>query len=423
MTFRIVGKAVVVVLLLALIGLGVWMVVSYGLAEYYLRQGNAAIERQRYPQALTAYETALRYRPGSARLYLLAGRTARRSGKIQIARQHLQRCRELQEGVNEEQQLEEYLLRAQTGEVDQVQRFVVPYLIHEGPLTPLVLEAMARAYTGNYQTGLAWRSLSRWLELEPNNVEAIFRRGLWYALQTSTKEAKEDYARALELDPERVDVRLALAELLKAERKQNEVAEQYQLVLKLEPHNPTALLGLAHCYADMGRTSEARTLLDAIPADRQTDADVYWIRGLVEMQEEHFESAETCFRKALAREPRHREACYNLMRCLRSLRRETEANEQRALLASIEKDEKRIIQLTTKDMSASPTDPALPCELGEIYLRFGMTARALHWLHHALKLDPNYRRAHEQLRDYYDTLGAEGKEQADLHRLALKGSQ
>jgi hypothetical protein len=52
-----------------------------------------------------------------------------------------------------------------------------------------------------------------------------------------------------------------------------------------------------------------------------------------------------------------------------------------------------------------------------------MVPRGLHWLEEALKLDPNCRRAHERLRDYYDALGPEAKDRADFHRHQLAGSR
>jgi tetratricopeptide (TPR) repeat protein len=419
LTLRNAGRIAFVSLVLLLAGLELWLVSRHFLANYHMGQAAKALERQRYRPALEEYREALRYRPASASLHLLAGRTARRAGDIPTAWEHLRRCRELQKGVSEEQQLEEYLVRAQTGEVDEVYRYLLPYLVDEGPLTPLVLEALVRAYMGKYRTEQAGQCLSRWLQLEPDNAEALSRQGTWWAQQQDIRAAAADYARVLDVDPLRTDVRLAYAELFRADRMSEQAAEQYRTVLRQSPGNPTALLGLAQCYADLGKPEEARASLDALPEDRQDTADVLWVRGVVEMQCGQPEKAEPLLRRALVRDPGQIDACYNLTLCLKRLGREDEARAMNLRFQQIDADQKRLIAIASRELSASPSSADLHCELGEIYLRLGHPDRGVHWLLAALRLDPGHRRAHERLRDYYDSLGPEGKERADFHRRQL----
>jgi tetratricopeptide (TPR) repeat protein len=418
-TLRNAGRFALVGLLLLLVGFGLWLVSWHLLAEYHLRQAAKALERPRYRRALEEYREALRYRPDSTALHLLVARTARQAGDIPTAREHLRRCRELQKGVSEEQQLEEYLVRAQTGEVDEVYPYLRPYLVDEGPLTPLVLEALTRAYTAKYRPELAWKYLSRWLELEPDNVEAVFRRGTWYTQQQNTQGAAANYARVLELDPLRTDARLVYAEILRADKKCEEAAGQYQTVLRQSPRDPTALLGLAQCDVELGKVEEARGPLAAIPEEQQDTADVLAVRGVVELRCDEPEKAEPFLRRALVRDPGHFDACYNLMLCLRSLHRDEEASAVNARFRQLDADQKRLIDITTRELNAAPSNPDLLCELGEIYLRLGHPGRGVHWLRAALRVDPGNRRAHERLRDYYDGLGSEGKEEAEYHRRQL----
>jgi tetratricopeptide (TPR) repeat protein len=273
---------------------------------------------------------------------------------------------------------------------------------------------------GKYRTDLAWGCLARWNELEPTNVEAIFWRGLWYTQQQNTRLAREDFRRALELDPERIDIRLTFAEILRSEKKFTEVVEQYQLVLQQEPQNADAILGMAQADLELGRTEDARQQLDALPQNRRETTEYLWVSGLVELQFNHPTQAEPLLRKALEQDPRHADACYNLMLCLARLGRDAEAVELRSRFEQIEKDQKRLIELTTRDLPAQPSNPDLRCELGELYLRMGQRDRGVHWLHVALKLNPTCRRAHERLRDYYLSLGdPESLEKADFHRRQL----
>lgn len=409
-------RLVLIGLLLAVAGVGLWLLSGRIRAEYHQRRAAAALERQRYASALAEYRAALRFRPDDAALQLLAGRTARRAGELAAARDYLSRCRELQGGVSEEQQVEEYLLRAQSGELDEAHPFLLPYLLQEGPLTPLVLEGLVRAYMGKYRVELAWNCLTRWLQLEPDNAEAYFRRGAWYAQHQNLDEAIADFRRALEIDPERIETRLALAEMYTARRNFAEIEEQFRLILKQSPGDSRAILGLAKVFLETGRQAEARRLFDELPESEHKQAEALRLLGQLERSEGHPEKAEAPLRAALALQPRHVPSWYQLMLCVRQLGREDEARAIRARFEQIERYEKRLIEITTRDLNQAPRSADLHAELGEIYLHLGVTERGLHWLNAALRLDPDLRRAHEALRKHYESLGNEGKERAEYHR-------
>lgn len=395
---RKISRLVLIGLLLVLVGLGAALATRFGLTRYYARQAAQALQKQRYPQALAFYEQALHYAPWDAGLHLLAAQSARRAGNFPVARDHLRQYRELLGGSSEEEQVEEYLLRAQSGELDEVQRFLLPYLLQEGPCTPLVLEALTRAYMSQYRMDRAGQCLQRWLELEPDSVEAHFRRALWLTQRQEFRKALPDFQRALDLDPERDDIRLLYADVLHGEKRLFAVAEQYQLVLQHSPQSPAARLGLARVWSEMGKAEDARPLLTALPEPQCDSAEAFWVRGKIEMQTNQPERAESLLRQALLRDPGHRDACYQLILCLNRLERSEEVSELQARFEQIEKDEKRLVDLTGGELNTPR--PELYCELAEIYRRLGNRERALHWLRTALRLDPNYQPAQEQLQRY-----------------------
>jgi tetratricopeptide (TPR) repeat protein len=408
-----------VCLLLGLIGVGLWVGGRAALAEYYLRQGEQALHRQRYPEAREALGQALRLRPGSAKLHLLAARAARLTGDFQSAREHLAQCPPSMQANSEDLRLEEYMLRAQMGELDETLYVLLAYVEEERPQTPLVLEALARAATTAYRSGLAWQCLERWLRLQPDSSEAHFRRGLWYALHQDTKAAADDYGKALEIDPERTDIRLALAENLRENAKFDKAAEQYRSVLRQEAGQVAARTGLARCCLELGRLSEARSLLDGLSEQEQESAEALWVRAWLALNDGRLPEAEHLLRGAVGREPGNREARYQLALCLRRLGKVEEARRQEEGIKQLDEDTKHLLAITNTEMNAAPRNPALPCELGEIYLRLGVTGRGLYWLHHALELAPDFRPAHERLLRYYESLGPTGREQAAHHRRQL----
>jgi tetratricopeptide (TPR) repeat protein len=169
---------------------------------------------------------------------------------------------------------------------------------------------------------------------------------------------------------------------------------------------------------DLGTPELARQPLARMPEADDTP-DALYVRGLVELRCNRPDKAEPYLRQALASDPGHFDACYNLMLCLNRLGRESEAAALKARFEQIDADQKRLITITTRELNAAPSSAALHCELGEIYLRLGRLERGAHWLRAALRFDPGFRRAHERLRDYYDGLGPEGREKADYHRRQL----
>jgi len=64
--------------------------------------------------------------------------------------------------------------------------------------------------------------------------------------------------------------------------------------------------------------------------------------------------------------------------------------------------------------SKKPHDAALRSQVGAIFLQFGKDKEGLAWLNSALQDDPNHRRTHQVLADYFEHIGQ--KEKAAHHR-------
>lgn len=418
-TIRIIQRAFPVCLLLGLVVLGLWLVALHVLAEYHLRQAQQALTRQRYRLALTEFQQALRFRPRSGELHLLAGRTARQSGNFSFAWEHLHRCRELEKGVSEDLQLEEFLLRAQGGEVEQVYPHIAVYLFQEGPQTPLVVEALSHVYLFTYQFNRAWGCLNRWLALQPDNVQALFLRGTYYSMKANSKSAIDDLRRVLELDPQHVPARLLLAQTLRELHRTEKAAAEYQLLLQYEPNHFAARVGLASCHVEGKQWTEAKALLVELYRENPDHAEVSYLKGRIAEADGRFEDAIRFLKASLATSPADNTACYHLVLCCQRQGDDETADKYQEQLDRIEKDQKRLLDLTDKQTEALASDPALCCELGEICLRLGIARRALHWLHAALHIDSHYRPAHQQLLRYYEHLGLAGEKEAAFHRQQL----
>src|SRR5207237_9485348 len=94
---------------------------------------------------------------------------------------------------------------------------------------------------------------------------------------------------------------------------------------------------------------------------------------------------------------------------------------QRKELEAVEDAIVRILAIMNRLIPKAPHDPALHHEMGTILLMMGKDKLALHWLHSALREDPEYRPAHEALADYYNRAGDAA--QAARHRALASGRQ
>jgi tetratricopeptide (TPR) repeat protein len=401
---------------------GLCLVGPYCLAEYHLRQARQALVRQRYERALGELHEALRFRANSARLHLLAARVARQRGKFPVAWEHLRQCRDLQQRVSAELQLEEYLLRAQNGELEEVYPYLAPHLVQDDEQAPLVLEALAHIYLFTYRFDLAWQCLQHWLQRQPENVEALFLRGTYYSLKLDFEATVADLRHVLELDPEHIPARLLLAQSLKESNHPLEAANEYAAVLGQDPENFTARLGMASHHLDLEQWSEGRALLEDLSREQPLNTEVMILRARAEAGEGRVGEAGRLLKEVLAINPGSHSACYQLVLYLHQVGDDRSVPHYEAMLNRIEKDQQRLLKITGQESELLSSSPALACELGEVCLRLGITQRGLHWLHTALRLDPQYRRAHEQLLHYYEGQGTEGETQAAFHRRWLERS-
>lgn len=418
-TGRALGKISIVLFLLGLTSLGLWLVGMYLGAEYHLRHARQALALQRYESALGELKEALRFRPASAELHFLAGRTARQAGNFRVAQEHLQRCRTLQKGVSAELQLEEYLLRAQNGELEEVYRYLAPYLSADDPLTPFVLEALSHVYLFTYRFDLAWQCLQRWLQLQPDNVQALYLRGTYYSLRLNDESAMTDARQALELDPDCVAARVLLAQTLKTHYRWEDAVREFEIALEREPNSIPARLGLASCYVDRSKWKEARECLEGLSRAGLDSPDGLYVRGRIAEGEGKFNEAISLLKAAFEVNPADNASCYHLALCYQHRGDEASAGKYQDRLDRIEKDQKRLLAITNEEKNGLLSNPVLCCELGDVCLRLGIKERGRYWLNAALQLDPHYWPAHERLLHYYEQLGAKGEKEASFHRRQL----
>ncbi|MFL5242271.1 MAG: tetratricopeptide repeat protein [Gemmataceae bacterium] len=411
------------ILSLAVLGVVVTVAAANLWAWHHYREANRLVDRYLFAKAYAEYTECLKVWRWSASTHLLAARTARRGALYSDAARHLTEFGRLQGSDSDTPvalALERLLLRAQSGDISEVEEVLWQFVKKDTPETPLILEAMAHGYLRMLRLGTALRCLRLLLEREPDNIEALVMRGWIQEGGGDPDEAGKDYRRALALNSERDDARQGLARVL-IHDSPDKSCSLYSEVLARHPDNREALEGLAEAYRALGEPMKARPIFEALLSKDPCDSKALTGLGNLALAAGNAAEGESLLRRAIAADPGNADAHYQLYLCLiQEPGREAESAAERDTHKRIETDRARLAEIAAKKMTRTPNDPDLHSELGNIYLRNGKPEIGLRWLYSALKLDPAHQPSHQALFDYFKQTGE--LERAEQHRRQLHAS-
>ncbi len=385
--------------LMGLVAAGLAVAGPHLRAWYHFRAARSELERYHTPQAVRHLQICLSVWPEDPDVLLLAARAARRArsyAEAEVLLGKYQQARGLDAAA-----FEQLLLSAER-RVDQVDEVCWRYVDQNRPDKPLILEALTRGYLRQYRLGEARLCLNRWLQDQPDNPQAHFLDGLFHLdyAHAARSAAETSYRRAVELDPDHEEARLGLAVTLIEEKKYAEAVEHLEYARRGQPDNLSVQVGLAECYSALGRHAEAVRLTDEVLARQPEHAMALSLRGLLALEEGQSAQAEEWLRQAIERDPSAHRALYSLVQCLRANGKPEEARRRQQQLEQIEQDLARFNEIVTKEMLQKPRDPALHHTLGQLLLRSGYREEGLHWIHSALRLDPQFAPARQTLAEY-----------------------
>ncbi len=400
-----------------LIGLVVGGSYLWGLHQF--RAAEKALSEEKLDEAREHIVSCLRiwYRAPSA--YLLAARIERVGGNYPLAERYLSYCIRLQGGASEQTQLEQILLRAQSGELAEVEQGLWECVNTNHPDSPRILETLTRIYVRESRFGGAVTCLTIWLEREPTVVRAWHWRGWAYENLMQLDKAISDYEKTLELDPERWGARTHLTRLLIQVNDVESARLQLNQLLLRHRDDPDVQLLEAQASRLEGKTEEAANILDRLLLDnpRHFAALYFYSKLICERESPQYDQAERLLRRALAINPTDYSTLHALYKCLENQGKEQETTEIRRRLDQVQSDLTHLDQLRFKGAEPTPNDPQLLCEMGELLMRVGNTDAGLVWLNRALQSDPDHVQSHEALLRYYESI--DQKAEADLHRQQL----
>ncbi len=386
-------------------------------AWYHLRAGRDALAHYHNAAARRHLDACLRVWPSSETAHLLAARAARRAGDGDAARRHLDACPKGYDKDSSEVVLEWALLHAVEGDLLEVEDYLRTRLARDPGLAPLIWEALAEGNTRMCRLRVANEILDHWLEVEPDSPRALFLRGhLLRPLQPN--KAVPDYRRAVELDPDNDEARWWLAVALQESGQFGEALTHLEYLKGRGWAEHDLRARLARSLDRVGRTAEARALLDAVLAEHPDDGFALRVRGQVEYLAGELSEAERWLRAAVRVRPADYQARYTLVQCLSQQHKDDEARQEQEVAEKLKGREDRLAEIRSREMSMRPHDPELHCLLGVLYDSLGNAQAAENWLTSALHEDPDYGPAHAALADFYERHQRDPDRIAEERRLA-----
>jgi tetratricopeptide (TPR) repeat protein len=373
-------------------------------AAHHLRAARECLSRYHNQEARHHLEMCARVRPEDPELLLLVARASRRMGAFDVAEEALARY-EQKHGVDDDLTLERMLFRAEHGEIELVERFFRARVEAGHPDSSLILEALVRSFIRNYRLKEAEDCVNRWLELEPDNTQAVLDRGILAEVRQMRIEAADYYRRVVELDPQHDDARLRLARILVELGQASAALPHLNYLQPRFPDDPQIAVYQARCLELLGQQSQAVETVNQVLARFPESAEALVLKGRLMMQNGQLEESEELLRRAVALDPGTYTTRYQLYTCLSQRGKMEEAKEESNRLKQLEEDMRTLEQMAGGKMQQTPHDPALHYQIAQIALRTGQVEEAVRWLQNALREDPNYVPAHQMLALYYQRIG------------------
>lgn len=400
-------------------GLLVWF-------HHHLRQGRDAVERWHNADAFTHLTACRNLRPNHAETLLLSARLARRVGAWTEAESLLNQYAAAH-GEDDAWAFEQLLHRAARGESDANIGALRARITSGGQQARLAREALIIGLTDQYRLAEVLAILDEWLKENPDDTIALLLLAKVNEMLNGQEQSIQLYHRVLELDPELLDARLRLATILVERRRGEEAVDHLALLRSRLPNNVGVQILWAQTLRMLGRTDEARQVLDALLTSNPEDPRVLSeCGGIALLDPDGTARAEALLAQAVRLDPGNIAARNQYALALAQNRKTTEAAEQYKRIQQLQTDSDRFRELINGPLRTGTKDPAIYHEIGMIALRTGQTNDAIRWFQRSLAVDPDYLPTHRTLTALYrelDNPGMAARHRAIAQQLAARQSK
>jgi tetratricopeptide (TPR) repeat protein len=291
-------------------------------ADIYTDIGNWYGDRKQYDCALDAFQSALKYEPGSAKIYYLVGLTDYASGRPQDALKPLEQSIFLMPEV-----LKPRLILAAA--LEQLQRPQQARSQWEAALridhqSPEALDGMAKSLIaqGDYPTAIAM------LRSAPHSETLTLDLAMAYGRGRMLDQAAAVLNEALKKNPASLSLTSALVTVYVNQVHYQEAVHQAAKAARLHPGNVEAERLYLRVLVLNGDAALARPLARKLLAHAPHDFDFLYLTGILENQAGEYPAARGHLEEAVALDPNYYNARYNLGLALLELKDSAGAREQ-----------------------------------------------------------------------------------------------
>jgi Flp pilus assembly protein TadD len=370
------------------------------LFNYHLRIASAELELGHNRTAVEHLEWCRWVRPEQRDVLILSARAARRFGSWDEADALLSRYWE-RYGDEELVVFERLLLRASRGDLESTASPLRARIAEGGQQSRLAREALATGLLYRFRWNEAQAVLDEWLLERPDDTLALLISGKLLEQQLGDEQATEKYRRIVELDPQQDEARLRLATLLVNRRLVDEAAAELQVLRVRLPDHAEVQVLWARALGLLGRTQEARAVIDACLTQHPDFPPALLERGQSSLLDGDEIAAEEYLGKAIRLDPGNGQARNQYALALARNGKKAEAAAEYVAIKQLETDNERITALISGPLQTRPNDPSIHHEIGMVALRGGLKNEAMRWLTSALNVDPNHLPTHRTLTELY----------------------
>lgn len=388
--------------------------------DYHERHEAAlAFKELRLSDAQMHINRSLRLWPWSASKHLLAARIARMSDNYPDAEAHLNRYEELARGATDESHLEWMLLRAQNGDIEELETGLHQAVLNNHPQSEAILQVLAWVSLRDSRVRKTRYYLNLWLKRDPEAIPAWYWLGVVNENQGAREKAIEAYEHAVALAPHLWVINVQLAGHYLAANQPDRALECIERIGRDHAEDPEVLSTKAQVLLLKGEEDAARDLLDRALAQHPDHVRSLTIRGRIECEAARPAAGEPWLKRAAELDPRNVDLLYQYYLCLRAQKgKSKEAAQVRQREAALEVDLRRMHELLGGGIDRAPNNVALTVELADLFRRLGQGLAAVDWYYRALRLDPNCNAAHEALAQMFAERSEKERESRHRQRLA-----
>lgn len=344
-----------------------------------------AIESRDYEKAEKNLPIVKQVWNESGEVFTVAARVARHLSKYDEASALLDRARDL--GAEEHLvQVERALLRAQMGDLPQVERFLERMADPKAPFQLEIVSTLTPLYYSTFDLNKANVISKLWIEADPSNPEAYQWRGLILDRVGARLEADQALKKSVELDPGRVDVHIYLASRHLRYSDPKAALESIEKAEKIKPDHIDLPLLKARALSETGKEDEARTMLEKHVVN-DPDPAIYRELGGIELKSGLYEKALEHLEIALKAYPMDQGVLFKIAQAQDQLGKKEAAANSRVRMKQVEAD-LDLLKGITKTVMDQPNDPAPRIQAAKIMEKNGVGIEACRWALSALRLSP-----------------------------------